>query len=194
MKSISKILSAYALLVAVATCHGAEQKGQKVNFYITNNLPTSASVYGNVYETSVTGKVTDKSKLYYKIDHQTCLEVSKNKSAKIKDRLTKYHRLIFATTESALKDKVINNKDSADVDSIAINQALKQDDKISSECYSIGSTGNSKNINIISDTCTSCSGSLANKRTYKISGIKAPKSGGSLLDEYASGIAATTKQ
>ena len=194
MKFMGKILSVCALLVAASNCYGTDQ-GQKINFYITNNILADDPVYGNVYETNVGGKVTEKNPVYYILDKSSCLEVSKNKPASVKGRISKYHNVIFARTEQALKAKVQKNKNSNDTDSMRITQSFKQGEKPANECYSIVSVGTKKNIKITLDSCTSCGGNYHTKRSYKISGISDnPPSNPTLMDDYTSGIKRLTGQ
>lgn len=161
MKSVGKILSACAVILTVVGCHGTEKKGQQVTFYITNN--SGNIVYGNVYETNATGKVTQKgARKYYAIRSGSCIEVKRNKPTGV-SRLTTYNRLIFATTKEELKAKVSKNKNSNEVNSVLIGQSktsLKQEEQAINECYSISSLGAlPKKLNIIFDgSCKSCGG------------------------------------
>lgn len=156
MKSIIKIMSVCTLLVAAANCYGVEQ-GQKITVSVVNTLtsdgetPVPAPLYGNIYETNVMGKVTEKGeKKYYTIEAGYCLEFKINKPTKLKQQ-----RVIFATTKKALRDKIKNNKNSNQVDSLSIKQSAKGQNPI---CYWVTPSVGKKEIKIIlsGSTCSPC--------------------------------------
>lgn len=162
MKSIIKIMSACALLVAAVNCYGAQQ-GQKITVSVTNQLAstedeTSVPLYGNVYETNAAGKVIEKGeKKYYTIKVGECLAFTRYKPTTLKNRATHYHRLIFATTKKALKDKVTKNKNSNEVESLAITQSAKKSQEAVNECYWITPSTGKKTLKIIlSGSCSAC--------------------------------------
>lgn len=157
MKSIITIMSVCTLLVAAANCYGAEQ-GQKITVSVVNTLtsegdaPTPAPLYGNIYQANVAGKVNEKGeKTYYTIEAGRCIEFKINKPTTLKQQ-----RVIFATTKKALRDKIKNNKNSNQVDSLAIKQsAVKGQNLI---CYWVTPSVGKKEIKTIlsGSTCSPC--------------------------------------
>lgn len=170
MKSIIKIMSACVLVVATANCSTLDQ-GQQVTIGIKNNVasvPDKAgrlgvtdkpSLFGNVYETNTGGKVLGENHQYYELPFGQCLKRTIFKPKTVAGRITKYHRVIVATTKQALKDKVTKNKNSNEVESVKIQQSTKKKDYENDECYSIKKGTKKKIITIVPNmSCGECKG------------------------------------
>lgn len=201
MKSNIKIMSACALLVAVANCYGGEQKGQKVTVNIQN--VTDFSVYGNIYTTNAAGtvKFTNDTQ-YFVIDPKTCIQLPPiNKSL---NRKTEFNRLVFSAQPWSLKQRVQFKKRQSDVNSTLMQQTLLPQFMLNAqstenECYSINGTQKKLKVTYMGsgDKCTGC-GSLssANIINYvKDIKLEAQASGKeTVMGEYLSGVAAVTKK
>lgn len=163
MKFNGKILSVCALLVATSACKGSApfkqtDLGQTMYIKVENN--TGNPIFGSVYKTSMSGKVIAQSNepenaFYYTIENGKCLQWTVYKSL---DRLSKYHTLIFATNESALKQKFLFNKNSAEVKSENIPQSLIKSNEARTECYQVTYTSKKLQIKKSKDGCSSCQG------------------------------------
>lgn len=159
MKSIIKIMSACVLVVATANCSTLDQ-GQQLMIGIKNNVKSlrveqvstdaaksisivevdKPSIFGNVYQTDRNGKVIETDPKHYKIDFGQCLRSDIHKPKSLSGRIMKYHRIIVATSKEALQDKIMNNKNSNEVESRKIEQSSKQKAYAENECYSITQT------------------------------------------------------
>lgn len=169
MKSIIKIMSACVLVVAAVNCYGTDQ-GQQVTISIKNKVSSAPdkagvlgvtdkpTIFGNVYETNSAGRVLGENHKYYELPFDKCLKQTIYKPKSLTDRITKYHRVIFATSKQALKDKVMQNKNSNEVESVKIQQSTKQSEAALIECYSI-KQGTKKTIKIVPGmSCGECNG------------------------------------
>lgn len=100
MKSINKIISACALLVAVATCHGS----QKEQLYVKNE--TSLPVYVGLYLVGSGNKVTNNTQKAFMIKQGEYATFARQ-SSKLPGRLQKF---IFSSSLNKLAHSVVTNK------------------------------------------------------------------------------------
>lgn len=140
MKHRSTLIGACALLMVTVTCYGGQEVGQPMAFNIYNK--TGKPIYGNIYRTNASGKVLEldiHNDAYYTLGNYGCINKDINKSLK---RTSEYHRLIFATNEQALKQRIVDNKDSSAVQSKPIPQSFSKSKEQRIECYEIYSKKN----------------------------------------------------
>ena len=122
MKSIIKIMSTYALLVAASNCYGAEQGIIKQTITIKNN--TDKTIFGGIYLTSAAGRIYNKEAKPTRLVSDSCITTTIDKSQKIQDRIFKYYKIIFSDNEADMVAKIASNNRS-NIVSTAIKQLSK---------------------------------------------------------------------